>query len=53
MTQFWALPNAKWFVYNGKMFLKLYGGPDAAVYCLSTKKIIVFKPQTAKVTVSQ
>jgi hypothetical protein len=49
IVYFWAVKNATWFMYNGKTFLKLYGGPDAMVYCLETRKRFVFKPRNAKV----
>jgi len=49
---FWSLKNGTWFVYNGQTFLKLYGGPKAAVYCPQTKRILVFKHQSAAVAVT-
>lgn len=51
MKAFWSLSNSTWFVYNGKTFLKLHGGPDAMAFCLETRQRIVFSPQNAKVTV--
>lgn len=50
--KFWELKNATWFVYDGKTFLKLHGGPHATAFCLETRQRIVFMPQNAKVTVS-
>jgi hypothetical protein len=50
-VHYWGLSNGTWFAYNGKTFLKLYGGPDSMAYCLNTQTITVFENQEAKVVV--